>query len=174
MEWRKLIGEIRKVYSGKLTYAANFNQEFEHVKFWDVLDFIGIQAYFSLSKNDNPSSEELANNWIDHLESIEKIHKKFNKPVIFTEIGYRSTEDAAIEPWKWPQENRDAISSIETQARCYEAFFKSAWKKDWLVGVYFWKWYPQGTHRLQEIDFTPQGKLAEKILFENFKGSYDK
>ncbi len=168
-EWRNLIEEIRKIYSGKITYAANFDQEYEKVKFWDALDFIGIQAYFPLSQNNNPSAEEMAVNWTAHLKSIEQIHKQYGKPVIFTEIGYRSTEDAAIEPWKWPQENRNAVSSAETQAKCYEAFFNSAWTKPWLAGAYFWKWYPSATHSLVDIDFTPQGKLAEKVLFEHFR-----
>ena len=172
-EWRKLIEEIRKVYSGKLTYAANFNEEYEQVKFWDALDFIGIQAYFPLSKTNNPTVEELANNWSTHSQSVEKVYKKFNKPVIFTEIGYKSTEDAAIEPWKWPQENREATPSNETQAKCYEAFFKSVWKKEWLAGAYFWKWYPHGGRSLNEIDFTPQGKLAEEIISKNFSENHD-
>jgi len=172
-KWRNLIGEIRKVYSGQLTYAANFDEEYENIKFWDALDFIGVQAYFSLSQKNNPSTDEMATNWSAHLKSIEQIHKKFDKPVLFTEIGYRSTEDAAIEPWKWPQENKDAISSAATQAKCYEAFFKSAWNMPWLAGAYFWKWYPHGAHSLSDIDFTPQGKQAEKILLENFKNNHD-
>lgn len=173
-EWRKLIQEVRKVYSGKLTYAANFNEEYKQIKFWDALDYIGIQAYFPLSKTNNPSTEELVTNWSDYLASVEKVYKKYKKPVIFTEIGYRSTTDAAIEPWKWPQKNGDAIVSAETQARCYEAFFKSAWQKEWLVGAYFWKWYPNEEHSLHEIDFTPQGKLAEKIISKNFNRIHDR
>lgn len=173
-DWRALIHEIRKVYGGKLTYAANFHDEFENVKFWDALDFIGIQAYFSLSQKTNPAEEELIANWKQHLNKVESIHKRFDKPVLFTEIGYRSTADAAIEPWKWPQENKEAASSTETQAACYEAFFKTAWKKSWLAGAYFWKWYPHGSNRLLEIDFTPQGKLAEKVLMKNFKDNYDR
>lgn len=172
-DWRKIIREVRKVYSGKLTYAANFHNEFENIEFWDDLDFIGVQAYFSLADKNNPTTEELVSNWTQHLASIEKIQKKYSKPILFTEIGYRSTTDAAIEPWKWPQENKEAISSSETQARCYEAFFKAAWKKPWLAGAYFWKWYPHGGNRMQEIDFTPQGKHAEKVLMENFRPDHD-
>jgi len=171
--WRKLIQEIRKVYSGKLTYAANFNEEYQQVKFWDVLDFIGIQAYFPLSQTNNPTTQEMANNWSMHLQSVERVYKEYKKPVIFTEIGYKSTVDAAIEPWKWPQENKEAIPSDETQAKCYEAFFQTAWKKEWLAGAYFWKWYPHGAHHLHEIDFTPQGKLAEEIILKNFSNNYD-
>lgn len=168
-EWRDLIRKIRQVYHGKLTYAANFHEEYEAVKFWDALDFIGIQAYFSLSNKNDPTTQELITNWKTPLSKLELVQKKFNKPVIFTEIGYRSTCDAAVEPWKWPQEYADANACTATQANCYQAFFQTVWKKEWLAGAYFWKWYPHGPHRLGEVDFTPQGKPAEKVLFENFK-----
>lgn len=169
-QWRVLIQKIRKVYRGKLTYAANFHNEFEHVKFWDQLDFIGIQAYFPLTTKNNPTLEELNAGWNKHCKIMESVSQKFKKPVVFTEIGYRSTNDAAIEPWVWPQNLSDkAIPSEEVQAVCYEAFFKSVWNKPWMGGVYFWKWYPSGGRRMAEIDFTPQGKKAQEVLKSNFK-----
>jgi hypothetical protein len=168
-EWRALIAKVRAIYKGKLIYAANFHEEYEHIRFWDALDYIGVQAYFPLTKNQNASLGELIKNWEAPLASIEKIQKKFNKHVIFTEIGYRSDVDAAIEPWRWPQESADVKISNEAQANCYQAFFKAVWNKNWLAGVYFWKWYPHGPRRMATYDFTPQGKPAEKVMVENFK-----
>lgn len=168
-EWRSLIAKIRSVYKGKLTYAANFNQEFEEVKFWDALDFVGVQAYFSLITDKNHSLVELKEGWAKHIKSIERIHKKYAKPILFTEIGYRSDTNAGIEPWVWPKENSGAEISDACQANCYQAFFETVWKQPWMAGVYFWKWYPHGATRNAAIDFTPQGKTAEKILAENFK-----
>jgi hypothetical protein len=166
-EWREIISEVRKVYSGKLTYAANFT-EFEKVKFWDALDYVGIQAYFPLAEGHNPSLEELKSSWDKHLPKIEKVVRKYKKPIIFTEIGYCNTVDAAIQPWVWPNERKEIEFSEEMQARCYEAFFQTAWKKDWLAGVFFWKWYPERHDR--EPDFTPQGKSAEKVMKAYFSG----
>lgn len=168
-EWRALISKIRSVYRGKLIYAANFHEEYEHIRFWDALDYIGVQAYFPLAKNQQAGLNELIKNWNTPLASIESIHKKYNKSVIFTEIGYRSDVDAAIEPWRWPQESSLIKTSNEAQAICYEAFFKAVWNKSWLAGVYFWKWYPHGPRRMAQFDFTPQGKRAEKVMAENFK-----
>lgn len=102
--WRELIKKIRLAYRGKLTYAANFHEEFEHVKFWDALDYIGIQGYYPLAKKNDPKLEDMLVMWNAHLKNLEKVHLRFNKPVLFTEIGYRSTSDAAIEPWRWPQQ----------------------------------------------------------------------
>lgn len=85
-DWREIIKKIRSVYSGKLTYAANFT-EFEKVKFWDDLDYIGIQAYFPLSDKQTPSLKDLKKGWKSNLGKIEAIVKEYDKAVIFTEIG---------------------------------------------------------------------------------------
>lgn len=164
-DWRKVISEIRKVYSGKLTYAANFT-EFEKVGFWDDLDYIGIQAYFPLSKKKNPSLSDLKSGWTKPLSAIDKVVRKFRKPVMFTEIGYCNTIDAAEEPWVWPSDRKDVELSEDIQALCYEAFFETAWKKSWMAGVFFWKWYPDA--RFRDPDFTPQGKKALEIMTKYF------
>ncbi|MGB5370818.1 MAG: glycoside hydrolase TIM-barrel-like domain-containing protein, partial [Flavobacteriaceae bacterium] len=52
--WKALIKKVRKVYKGKLTYAANWD-EFQRTSFWDDLDYIGIDAYFPLSDEKLPS-----------------------------------------------------------------------------------------------------------------------
>lgn len=167
-EWSLLIKKVRGVYKGKLTYAANFN-EFERVPFWNELDYIGIQAYFPLSKNNNPTREELSAGWLAPIKQLETVYRKEKKPILFTEIGYKSTADAAIEPWLWP--TREVIDSVsnETQEQAYEAFFEMVWPKEWLHGVYFWKWYPQAPRRSVANDFTPQGKPAEQIMTEWFR-----
>ena len=44
--WQSLIAKIKTVYTGKLTYAANWD-EFKRVPFWNELDFIGCRCIFS-------------------------------------------------------------------------------------------------------------------------------
>ena len=165
--WRSLIKEIRQVYSGQLTYAANWYLEYEQIKFWDALDFIGVQAYFPLTKNSNPSLKELKAGWQKHLRDIEKVARKYKKPIVFTEAGYKSTTDAAIEPWAWPQRGEKTTHQVseETQALCYQALFQTVWHQPWFNGMFIWKWYPQvrNPNRMQH-DFTPQQKVAEKII----------
>lgn len=167
-DWRDIIAEIRKIYDGKLTYAANWYAEFEEVKFWDELDYIGIQGYFPLSDHDKPTVDELKRGWTEHLNKIERIHKRFNKPVLFTELGYRATADAAIRPWEWIKPGDDREVDTQTQARCYQAFFEAVWGKPWCAGVYWWKWHPttasqgKGNNPL----FTPQFKPAAKVMAE--------
>lgn len=170
-DWRQLIADIREVYQGQLTYAANWYEAFEAIQFWDTLDFIGIQAYFPLTDQMNPAVEELKEGWRPHLAAIEVVQARYQKPVIFTELGYRSEENAAIEPWKWPEDsevNPGTLATdlgLKTQMDCYEAFFETLWDKEWFAGVYFWKWFPKlGDEAAAGIGFTPQNKPAEGVM----------
>ncbi len=165
--WRYLIKEIRAIYPGKLTYAANWYQEVEDVSFWDDLDFIGIQAYYPLCNEKSPTLKSLMKGWKKHIDQIEKYHLAYNRPVLFTELGYKSTTDSAKEPWAWvnnvPQFTK---VSYETQANCYEAFFRSFWNKPWFAGVHLWEWRAgsRNNRGRSEINFTPQHKPAENIM----------
>ena len=50
--WDQIIDKVKQVYSGKLTYAANWT-EYKEVPFWDKMDVIGIDAYFPLTNDNN-------------------------------------------------------------------------------------------------------------------------
>lgn len=166
--WRNLIKRIREIYSGELTYAANWYNEYEKVEFWDDLDFIGIQAYFPLSDKQNPSVQELNNGWQPHKKSIQQVAEKFGKKVLFTEIGYKSLKGATIEPWIWPEQLDNLTASdldFSEQENAYEALFQTFGQEDWFGGFYIWKWYP--SHKSissSNVGFTPQNKPAENLL----------
>ena len=177
--WRSVIAEIRQVYSGQLTYAANFSAEYKDIQFWDELDFIGVQAYFPLVKKEEPSLEEIQEGWQKPIKELRAFSNQYKKPILFTEVGYKSTKDAGIEPWKWPErtelEQRKSIYSAETQAKLYQALFKEVWDQPWLAGFHFWKWYPGSGGNFHtsapnfNIGFTPQNKKAEQIMGSWFK-----
>lgn len=170
--WQKLIKEARGVYSGQITYAANWYQEFERITFWKDLDFIGVQAYFPLVDQEYPSISQVAKGWDLHLQMLEKIHEKFDRPILFTEMGYKSTSDAAMRPWEWvdhaPLDSKTI--SFETQSNCYEAFFQKVWPKQWFAGVHIWQLRSDHYEIKDEmgIDFTPQDKPAEQVIADGF------
>ena len=140
--WRKIIRDVREVYSGQITYAGNWYKEFKQIEFWDDLDFIGIQAYFPLSNHKNPKKKELMKSWSKHKKDLKKLSKKYNKKIVFTEIGYKNTADAAKDPWTWPQDLDHSVEiSDETQITCYEALFESVWHEPWFDGLFIWKWF---------------------------------
>ncbi|MDD4893834.1 MAG: hypothetical protein PHW54_00770 [Candidatus Omnitrophica bacterium] len=162
--WRELIKKVREVYKGQLTYAANWDKEFKEIAFWDALDYAGIDPYFPLVTSTRPQVEELKSAWQDWLKSIEEWQKKINKPVVFTEIGYKSSRDAADEPWQHaPMGELDLV----LQVNLYQALLETFWEKPWFYGAYWWYW---GTNPRMGGEnnrgFTPQNKPAQDVIKE--------
>ncbi len=160
--WRNyVIPQIRKVYSGKLVYAANWD-EYKNISFWDKLDYVGIDAYFPLTEKGNPEYEEIRAGWKKWANEIRSWQEKIGKPVIFTELGYRSCEFAAARPWEYAP--RYAVN-LEIQANCYKAALSTFSKQPWCGGIYWWYWKTSpSAGGLNNRDFTPQEKPAELIL----------
>jgi hypothetical protein len=105
--WIKLIRKTRRRYSGKLSYASNFDNYFD-VNFWDQLDFIGINAYFPLrdpetiERSEDELKELLRKGWesvFDDIERFRGTHEIEEIPLLFTELGYTHYENATMEPW---------------------------------------------------------------------------
>ncbi len=167
--WNELIEEVRLRYSGKITYAANWYKEYEAVSFWDKLDYIGVQAYFPLVNKKLPSVSEISKGWNKYKPSLEAKSEKYNKPILFTEIGYKSCEDSAIHPWEWIEDHNgtEKKHSAITQENCYKSFFNTIWPEPWFAGAHLWQWNTYYVDRNMEntnIDFTPQGKPAENVI----------
>ena len=96
--WRDIIDAVREVYNGKITYAANWDT-YDKVTFWDDLDYIGIQAYFPLVDSESPSETDLIKAWQGIYDEIIPYAQKHNRKIVFTEIGYNTSTDAARIPW---------------------------------------------------------------------------
>ncbi len=150
--WRKLIARARALYPGPLTYAANFGEEFENVKFWDALDYIGLQEYYPLP--DNLSTDGV-------VQKVEAVAQRFERPVIFTEVGFPSLVGANRNPW---DDSRRRPLSPELQARCYEAVFQAFYNKHWFQGMYWWKVETSGYGGPKDGSHIPWGKPAMDVL----------
>ena len=139
--WRDLIKDVRSVYSGKVTYGANWYKEYKQIKFWDDLDYIGVQAYFPVTNKKYPEVKDVASGWKKHVSELNKIQKKYKKKILFTEMGYKSIPQSGIRPWEWVEDinNEEIEYSAETQANCYKAFFDEVWDKPWFGGLYIWQ-----------------------------------
>ncbi|MEO1258920.1 MAG: hypothetical protein AAFZ15_08975 [Bacteroidota bacterium] len=165
--WKKLIWDLRVLYNGHLTYAANWGDEFENVSFWDELDYIGLNCYYPLSHKDDPSDQELAEGFDLVVSKIERVYNKYKKPIIFTEIGFPCIQS----PWKEPHNDwGDFVPNAEHQRRCYEIVFNGIKNKPWCNGILWWK-YPsdlEPLRRNRQTGFTPHGKAAENVVAKWF------
>jgi Glycoside Hydrolase Family 113 len=149
--WRKVIARARELYPGPLVYAANFGDEFETVKFWDALDYIGLQDYY-------PLPDDLATG--DVVRKVEAVQRKFHRPVIFTEVGFASGEHANRTPW----EDGHGKPVLELQARCYRAVFEAFYDKPWFEGMYWWKIGTDGFGGPDDTSLTPWGKPGMEVV----------
>lgn len=159
-----LIGEIRAVYDGKLTYAANWD-EYAEVGFWKELDFIGVNAYFPLSDSEYPTTQELEVSWAEVSRVLSDFSREQGKSILFTEFGYRSATATAAKPWEHHSEDYHA----DGQVAAFNALFNTIWKEPWMAGGFIWKWRffdDIGGHG--DPSFTPQGKPAMDLIKSQF------
>ncbi|HMG15380.1 MAG TPA: hypothetical protein VK590_08045 [Saprospiraceae bacterium] len=163
--WIKLIEDIRIVYKGKITYAANWN-EYEHIRFWDKLDFIGINAYFPLVNKTEPSIKNLLKSWDSSKGKMAQFSSQYNKQILFTEYGYLSVDRCAFNNWELEGRIEECKINQQAQANALEALYSSFYSESWWGGGFLWKWFPemQGHEGYLERDYTPQGKKAELIV----------
>ncbi len=166
--WRQLIDEVKAVYGGPLTYAANWDN-YENVTFWDQLDFIGIDAYFPLSKEKEPSLEELKTGWKETAKKLEAFSMKWNKKIAFTEYGFKSVDYMYEQTTKG---TGNLKPNMRNQENGYSAFFTTIWKEDWMLGGFLWKWhFYENAGGENNTRYTPQNKPAEEIVTRNYKAT---
>lgn len=166
--WDKLIEKIRNTYTGQLTYAANWD-EYKRTPFWSSLDFIGVDAYFPLSEEKTPTVEQLKEGWEKWKAELSGVSEAFDRPVVFTEFGYRSMDYTAKKPWLVDR-NEEHVN-LEAQANAKRALFDAVWGEPWFAGGFLWKWFIHHDRAGGEQDnrFTPQNKPAEEVIKAYYK-----
>lgn len=156
-DWRALIDAVRGAYPGPLVYAANWGRE-EDVRFWDALDFAGVDLYAPLAARPGASDAELRARAGSERARLARWAAAHGKPVLLTEIGFRSVAHAAVEPWEW---QRSGPADTALQDRLYRIAIEAYGREPWLAGIYWWAFLtaPPGDP-LANDGFTPQGKPA--------------
>ncbi len=165
--WRALIEEIRTSYPGPLVYGANWEGEFAEIEFWDALDWIGVQAYFPIADSPGADPERLRRGASRAADRIGAVAARFRRPVVLTEIGFRSVIDAGLRPWDDSESERVRADDDGTQARCFEAVFGAFWGRSWFRGLYLWKWESGGLSPSGDYHF--QDRPAERVVAEWFR-----
>jgi hypothetical protein len=171
-EWRKTINAVREVFNGQLTYSANWDH-YKSIPFWDQLDLIGMNSYWSLDE-DPPGSrnhmkekvtvEKVVENWSYIQEDLLAFQKQMGKPILFLEVGWCSLGNAAHEPWDYTRTD-DFEQDKELQRKLYEGFFKAWHDKRGLGGFVCWEWTP-GDVADDDKGYTPEDKPAQDVLRE--------
>ncbi len=168
--WDKLILKVKAIYSGKLTYAANWD-EYSRTPFWEKLDYIGVDAYFPLSESKSPIKEEMKLGWQKWKKHLKTLSEEKKKPILFTEFGYRSMDYTAKKPWLVDRGEMEV--NLKAQAIATEAVFEEFWNENWFAGGFIWKWFihHEKSGGTGDNRFTPQNKPAEDVI-RKYYGDY--
>lgn len=161
--WRAIIRDVRGRYKGWITYASNHGEE-ASVPWWDAVDVIGVDAYYALADQTEPTVDQLKRAWQErgYVALLEGLAERYHKSVLFTEVGYRSIQGTAVAPWEYQQ---SAAPDPRAQANAYQALFETFTGRPWFSGLYWWNVTTNlGQGGPNDTDYTPRGKLAESIL----------
>jgi len=168
-EWRALIAEVRGIFPGPLTYAANWWHEVEAVPFWDALDRIGVQFFYPLASSTAATPGDLRAGLERIRAGLEAVAEAAGRPYLFTEVGYRSSPAPWVEPWVW----RVALPEDEVdQALCLRLVVETFRDAPRFGGMFVWNWY-LAPEQMRTVDrrFSPQGKRAEGVVGAAYGGA---
>ncbi|GAA0872411.1 hypothetical protein GCM10009117_15580 [Gangjinia marincola] len=165
--WTTLVAQIRSIYKGKLTYAANWD-EYTRTPFWNQLDYIGVDAYFPVCNEQTPSLNCLAKGWQSHLDKLKQVAEASGKPILFTEYGYRSIDYTGEKPWTVDRSITNVNLTAQTNA--LHVLYDQVWSKEWFAGGFIWKWFidHEQVGGTDNNRFTPQNKPAEELLRKTY------
>jgi hypothetical protein len=162
-EWRRVIAAARQLFSGGMTYSANWYGDPEAVTFWDRLDFIGVDAYYPLASHPEADRSELIQGATAAVATLRGLARRFGKPVVLTEVGFAARKA----PWVEPHREGGEYSE-EHQALAYEALFAALGRPSWLGGTFVWKAFSgdRGARagRAGRADFRFLGRQAEEVI----------
>lgn len=148
--WRETVRQVREIYNGNVTYNCDKYQE-DRLTWWDAVDVISSSGYYP------------EGTWNTHLDRIEKVVLKHNKPFMFLEAGCPSRSTSPARPNDWTLQGE---ADGEAQRRFYEEMMGS-FSRDWVQGFMLWDWpavlYPIDSAE-SNTDYCIYGKPAEKLV----------
>lgn len=175
-QWRALIGTLRQIYSGSLTYASNWNganaygvvtPEFQQVEFWNELDVIGVDTYFPLthsSEDSLPDYQTALDRAIRSSQAIGATSFRYGKPVVITEIGIQSVKGALAAPWDYSLgASPGAVIDNTVQEFYYSVMIDALGKQSWCSGMFWWHWESVPSANVA-VNYTPEDKPAAQTL----------
>jgi len=153
--WLNLVAALRHVYSGQLTYSANW--AIQYPAFGWALDFLSIDAFFPLSAPVNATQQQLVAAWSPWIARANGFAYNFGRHVVFTELGTTSEVGSFQTPWLW---SHNTGLSLEAQRLYYASACQAL--KGRISGMYWWEYLldplPSPT---TATDYDPQGKPAD-------------
>ncbi|SEF50568.1 hypothetical protein SAMN04487934_101381 [Eubacterium ruminantium] len=162
---RDMISEVRKVYTGIVMHNINHGDELRF-PWLDCVDVIGISGYYPVTDENNKGIDTMRKRWQEIIKGLEVCHEKYNKPIMFAEIGVRNEQGCTMYPWDF-KDRPDKPLDEQEQSDFYESAMEATWDIPWFAGYFWWDWkavIPPIEKAKVNRDFTIYGKMAEETL----------
>ena len=157
--WTALLNDTRERCGCRVTYAAEDLEGAERIQFWAAADAIGVVPLAALADAPSTDGKALAGEWDDHKRRLHALNVRWDKPVLFTDLGYESLADQAAKPVS----QAEGEPSEEAQAALYEAAFRAFQGNPWFVGIGWFELNGDGGQP-EPGDYSFAGKQAEEVL----------
>ncbi len=133
---RKLIAQVREVYSGIVMHNINHGDE-QRFDWLSDVDIIGISGYYPVTDGVSRSKDicSVAGTKLSAFQ--ERLTNIFNKPIMFAEIGVRNEEGCTQYPWDF-HDRLDKPLDEQEQADFYDTAMEATWDLDWFCGYFWW------------------------------------
>ncbi len=168
-----IVQEVRDVYPGLLTYAANWD-DVDQTVILGKLDVIGINAFYPLTDQPQASDQRLIDGGRAVAAKVSALAQLWQKPVLFSEFGYTARTDPALRPWEWPDHMTHVKVDAPAQAAAYFGLLAGMKETRELVGGFVWRLYSDPDDLSQEAEwgFSPRGRAAELVLRDAYAGPW--
>jgi hypothetical protein len=158
-EWRDLIAQVKRSFSGLVSYNTDKYQE-DAVTWWDCVDVISSSGYYP------------AGSWERQLDRIEETVKKYGKPFFFAEAGCMSTVGSQNIPNKW---DLSGDPDPAGQGAWYRDMFERCYGRPWVEGFGLWSWpwrLPRIEDAARDGGYSLYGKPACHVAKEWFAAGF--
>jgi hypothetical protein len=166
---RALCEKVRGRYTGSLTYAANHGNE-HNVEWWDAVDVIGIDAYYTLAPDvpasATPTVAQAKASWQTIVGGLAALANKTGKKIAFDEVGYCSAPGNHLSPAGDGCQGTAGVSLPE-QSVLVQALLEEVYPQPWFAGMFWWAW-TTAPQQDDSFGFTVDGKPAAALLKKAF------
>lgn len=163
--WAQHIQAVRETCSARLLYSANWDHHRE-VPFWDLVDEVGITAYFRLCPpGQRMTRQGAARVWADLLPRLHAFADSKQRPLVLTEVGWPALVTAASHPW---DDTRAVERDPDLPAELWRGFLQARAQVARQTPFYAWNWFGRGPPA--ESGFGLRGMPAGNVLSGAFRG----
>ena len=154
-EWLDLIARLRRIYRGRLVYAAQGAKGAEQVPFWNKLDAVGVTLFPVLNAGDDPAAWQAAA--ASERDRLLALAKQTKRHIFVAELGIRSAPGASGQ------------ADDAQQARALATWL--AGLSDPLIHtVLIWSWNETPDHdQAAASAFPVKGTIAEQALASQWR-----